>query len=156
MSALTAIDILELQNLVARYCQTTDNSDVQGFMNCWVEPDAFGGYDSGAFGNLRTWQELSDFEAKHVSPSGLAHGKRHQPTNVLIEPISASEAHITHDLVVLEVLEVPRVVATGRYNKSVVVKTASGWRFKRRTFALDPGFLKSMEQGSAELAPQKA
>ena len=42
----------------------------------------------------------------------------------------------------LEVAEVPHVVASGRYDRSVVVKTAQGWRFKRRTLKVDGGFFK--------------
>lgn len=148
MSTLNTVDVLELHALVARYCLTTDNADVDGFMKCWVEAADFGGYDSGAFGNLETWQALADFERQHVGPGGLANGKRHQATNVLIEPVSATEVHITHDLIVLEVADLPRVSATGRYDRSVVVKTPSGWRFKRRTFKLDPGFSKSQARES--------
>ena len=73
--ALTTHDLLEIQNLVAAYCITTDNADVDGFMNCWVKPDAFEGYDSGAFGHSHTWQELKDFETHHVGPGGMANGK---------------------------------------------------------------------------------
>jgi hypothetical protein len=158
MTMLTAAGVLELHNLIARYCLTTDNADVDGFMKCWVEPAEFGGYDSGAFGNLETWQALADFERHHVGPGGLANGKRHQATNVLVEPVSATEALVTHDLIVLEVADIPRVSATGRYNRSVVVKTPAGWRFKRRTFILDPGFLKAqaLAQASTGGGPNRA
>jgi hypothetical protein len=47
---------------------------------------------------------------------------------------------------VLEVEEAPRVIATGRYNKSLVVKTDKGWKFKRRTLNVDPGFFKLFGQ----------
>jgi hypothetical protein len=35
MNNLTATDLLEIQTLIATYCITTDNKDVDGFMNCW-------------------------------------------------------------------------------------------------------------------------
>lgn len=135
-------DVIEIQNLVARYCLTTDNADADAFMRCWVDADEFGGYESGAFGSMATWQEMHEFERHHVGPGGMANGKRHQVLNLLIEPISATEAHVTHDMIVLEVADAPRIVATGRYDKSVVVKTAAGWRFKRRTLSVDTGFFK--------------
>lgn len=47
---------------------------------------------------------------------------------------------MTHDMLVLEVAEPPRLVATGRYNGSVVVRTPKGWRFKSRTLHVDAGF----------------
>jgi hypothetical protein len=142
--SITAIDYAEIQALVARYGIHTDNADANAFMGLWVSPEEFGGYRSEAFGTMNTWKEMLDFETKHVGPGGMANGKRHQATNVLIEPVSDTEAHVTHDMIVLEVADEPRIIATGRYNNSLVVKTSSGWRFKSRTLDVDPGFFKLM------------
>lgn len=144
MNHITAADFGEIQNLVALYCVTTDNADADGFMQTWVEPAEFGGYDSGAFGRMDTWEAMYEFEKEHVSPGGMANGKRHLSLNILVEAISATEVHVTNDMVVLEVADIPKVLATGRYNRSVVVKTSNGWRFKRRTLDIDPGFFKAM------------
>lgn len=146
---LSSQDQLEIHNLVVRYCLATDDADVDRFMDCWVGPDEFGGYDSGSFGNMQTWEQLRDFEAHHVGEGGMANGKRHQATNILIEPVSANEVRVTHDLVVLEVAQEPAIIATGRYNASVVVKTKAGWRFKSRKLDVDPGFFKLMERWQA-------
>lgn len=142
-SPLAADDIAEIQRLIARYCITTDDADADAFMTTWVDPEAFGGYDSGAFGRIDTWQQMLEFERHHVGRGGMANGKRHLATNVLIEGVGPDEAHVTHDLVVLEVADVPRIVATGRYDRSVVVRTPAGWRFRRRTLHVDPGFFKA-------------
>ncbi len=99
-------------------------------------------FDRVAFGTIDTWQHMYEFERHHVGPGGMANGKRHLAMNVAIEPVSATEAHVTNDLIVLEIAEVPHVVASGRYDRSVVVKTAQGWRFKRRTLKVDGGFFK--------------
>jgi hypothetical protein len=147
---ITHHDHLEIHNLIARYCITTDNADADGFMQLWVEPAEFGGYESGPFGSMKTWEEMLSFERKHVGPGGMANGKRHQATNILIEAISADEVHVTHDLQVLEVAEQPRLIATGRYDRSVVVKTAQGWRFKARKLHVDPGFFIGMDPSHAE------
>jgi SnoaL-like domain len=141
---ITAMDFAEIQNLIALYCITTDNADADAFMELWVEPAEFGGYDSGAFGKMDTWQEMQAFEKHHVGPGGMANGKRHQSTNILIEGVSPTEALVTNDMLVFEVAEVPFLMATGRYNKSVVVKTSKGWKFKRRTLDIDTGFFKLM------------
>jgi hypothetical protein len=125
-------DDLEIRNLVSRYCIATDNADADAFMACWVTPERFGGYESGSFGSMKTWDALYEFEKEHVGPGGI--------TNLIIEPVSADTVHVTHDLVVLEVAQEPRVIATGRYDKSVVVRTEAGWRFQSRTLAVDPGF----------------
>lgn len=148
-SHITPADYIEIQNLVAMYCITTDNADADAFMRLWVEPAEFGGYDSGAFGKMDTWQAMYEFEKHHVGPGGMANGKRHQSTNVLIEAVSATEALVTNDMLVLEVAAVPCLMATGRYNDSVVVKTDKGWKFKRRTLDIDPGFFKLMERNQA-------
>ncbi len=149
---ITPNDFAEIQNLVALYCVTTDNADADAFMKLWVEPADFGGYDSGAFGKMDTWDAMYAFEKHHVGPGGMANGKRHQSTNIVIEPISATEAHVTNDMLVLEIADVPYLMATGRYNKSVVVKTAEGWKFKRRTLDIDSGFFKLMEKAKAGAA----
>lgn len=139
-------DLLEIQNLVTYYFVATDNKDVEAFMNCWVSPEEFEGYDSGAFGNMETWQELRDFEANHVGEGGDANGKRHQATNVVINPVSETEVKVTHDMLVFEVDEIPTLVASGRYNDSIVVKTEDGWKFKWRKLDVDSGFFKLMEK----------
>jgi hypothetical protein len=149
-SPLTPADIAEIHNLVALYCVTTDNADADAFMQTWVEPAEFGGYDSGAFGKMNTWQEMYAFEKHHVGPGGMANGKRHQSTNIVIEGVSATEAVVTNDMLVFEVADVPYLMATGRYNKSVVVKTSKGWKFKRRTLDIDSGFFKLMAKNQAQ------
>ncbi len=139
-TTITQQDELEIRNLIARYCITTDNADADAFMRCWVRPEEFGGYESGPFGSMKTWQEMYEFEKHHVGPGGMANGKRHQATNLVIEPVSADEVRVTHDMIVMEVAQAPRIIATGRYDASVVVRTAEGWRFKSRTLTVDPGF----------------
>lgn len=151
---LSETDYREIYALVVRYCLTTDNADVDGFMATWVKPEEFGGYESGPFGSMATWDELKQFEAHHVGQGGMANGKRHQATNILIEANGADEALVTHDLVVLEVAQEPRVIATGRYNHSVVVRTADGWRFKRRQLDVDPGFFILAKQWEEQAASQ--
>lgn len=144
--SITFQDYMDIQKLVGDYCLTTDNKDADGFMALWVSPEEFGGYESGPFGTMKTWQELYQFEKHHVGPGGMANGKRHQSTNISIKVISASEVQVTNDMIVLEVADEPRVIATGRYNNSVVVKTAKGWKFKKRTLDVDTGFFKLAER----------
>ncbi len=145
MTQLTPSDFFEIQELVSLYCVTTDNADAGAFMQCWVEPADFAGYDSGALGKMDTWEQLYEFEKHHVGPGGMANGKRHLSVDLVIEPVSETEALVTHDMIVLGIAEAPRVIASGRYNKSIAVKTPNGWKFKRRTIDVDPGFFKLME-----------
>lgn len=146
---ITAEDYFEIQNLVSRYCLATDNKDVNGFMDCWVSPGEFEGYDSGSFGHMKTWEELRTFEEHHVAPGGMANGKRHVVLNLHIEGVSKTEALVTHDMIVLDVDNEPGIIATGRYNNSKVVKTAGGWKFKYRHLHVDAGFFKLLEKWKA-------
>lgn len=145
MSKISVEDYQEIQNLVIDYCLTTDNADAVAFMNCWVDKEDFAGYESGPFGTMNTWDEMFEFEKHHVGPGGMAVGKRHQATNIKITPVNANEALVTNDMIVLEVNQEPRVLATGRYNDSLVVRTDKGWRFKRRKLDVDPGFFVLMQ-----------
>lgn len=146
MSEISLADYIEIHNLVSDYCLKTDNADADGFMQCWVRPEDFGGYDSGPFGTMKTWEELYRFEKHHVGPGGLANGKRHQSTNIQIKPLSATQALVTNDMIVVEVADEPRVIATGRYNDSLVVKTPAGWKFKQRKLDVDSGFFRLAER----------
>ncbi len=84
---------------------------------------------------MDTWQALHAFEKLHVGPGAMANGKRHQATNIVIEPVSDTE--------------VPHLMATGRHDKSAVVKTAKGGKFKRPTLKVDPGFFRLMDEAKA-------
>ena len=152
MTMITLDDYQEIQTLVSLYCITTDNADADAFMSLWVEPEEFGGYESGPFGSMATWEDMYNFEKHHVGPGGMANGKRHQATNVAIIPIDQDTVHVTHDMIVMEISEIPGIVATGRYNDSVVVRTPKGWKFKSRTLDVDPGFfnLTGHQAGTAE------
>lgn len=46
----------------------------------------------------------------------------------------------------IAVAQPPRLIATGRYDRSVVVKTAQGWRFKARKLHVDAGYFLLMEE----------
>jgi hypothetical protein len=49
-------------------------------------------------------------------------------------------------MLVIQVANIPQIVATGRYDKSLVVKTDNGWKFKQRSLKVDEGFFKLMDQ----------
>ncbi len=41
--ALDPQDMFEIHSNVARYSLSTDNADFDAFMDCWVEPEDYGG-----------------------------------------------------------------------------------------------------------------
>lgn len=152
---ISADDRLDIIELCSRYFTTTDDRDVDGFMNLWVEGPEFRGLDSGVLGNVKTREELRAFEAHHVQEGGMANGHRHMCLNVSMVAISEREVHVTSDMQVLRVDVPPHIRATGRYQDSVVIKAADGWRFAHRQLQMDEGFLKAMSQ-EAETASSTA
>lgn len=148
MTSISFNDYLEIQNLVSEYFLTTDAGDVDAFMNCWVGPDEFTGYDLGAMGMLKTWEEMRGFIVQNYV-GALAKGKRHISTNVKIQPVSDTQVLVSHDMIVVEVAENPAVFITGHYQDSVVVKTDKGWKFKGRKIELDSGSLKLLQAQSS-------
>lgn len=146
--ALTAQDRLEILGLVARYNLTTDSKDVDGYMDCWAEELLF----ESPFGTFRSREEMRAFEAEHVQTGAM--GKRHLSLNMAIEE-DGDDALVTSDMVVLEVAEAPHVVATGRYDRSRVVRTSAGWKFSHRHLQLDEGFGKYLsDRGIAAAIPE--
>ena len=139
---LTAEDKIEIHELCAKYYVSTDEKDVDGFMDCWVEDDDI--VFESAFGNFKGRNEIRNFEDEHVS-TGMAIGKRHLLGNVYVsESDNKKQALVTSYLIVLEVVDKPFIVATAIYRDSVVEKTSKGWRFRKRSMEVDPGFQKVM------------
>jgi hypothetical protein len=142
MTTLTAEDRLDIHDLCARYYISTDEKDVEGFMDCWVPDDDI--VFKSAFGDFAGRDAVRQFEHEHVH-RGMAVGKRHLLSNVSIRPASRpDQALVTTYLTVVEVVEEPRIIATAIYRDSVAEKTSAGWRFRERAMDVDPGFQKVM------------
>jgi len=135
--ALTALDYLEIEQLVYRYGYALDTGADNGYAYADLyAPDAtFTGTNQGPSG--RTYQGREPLAA-------LARGGRRGPvfvshyvTNVVIEPTAEGAVGRTY----VGILDIgnggngakSRVDHGGLYN-DVYVKTPQGWRFKARTF----------------------
>lgn len=141
---LTADDRIEIHELCARYYVSTDEKDVDGFMACWADHDDIS-FES-VFGSFRGRAALRAFEDEHVH-RGMAVGKRHLLGNVIVrEGETADRARVTSYLMVVEVADIPHIVATAIYRDSEVVRTPQGWRFVSRRMEVDAGFQKLMAQ----------
>lgn len=142
MNTLTDTDRLEILDLCARYYVSTDEADVNGFMDCWIDSDEI--LFESAFGTFRGRKAIRDFETAHVN-GGMAVGKRHMLSNVIIKPHAEGSALVTSYLTVVEVRDRPEIVATAIYRDSKVVKTKQGWKFAARSMDTDSGFQKWAE-----------
>jgi hypothetical protein len=92
---LTAEDRLDILDLCARYYISTDEKDVEGFMDCWVPDDDI--VFKSAFGDFAGRAAVRQFEDEHVH-RGMAVGKRHLLSNVSIRPAPGAEPGARDDL----------------------------------------------------------
>ena len=149
---LTTEDRLAIHELCARYYLTTDEADVDGFMDCWADHDDIR-FES-VFGTFEGRAGIRAFEDEHVH-RGMAVGKRHLLSNVVARPgEDDNTATVTSYMTVLDVVNIPHIVATAIYRDSKVVRTDDGWKFVYRHMDVDPGFQKLMDAQDTQDAEQ--
>ncbi len=136
VSRLTPLDHLEIRQLVARYAYAVDSGADNGYLYAALfAPD-------GAFAD-RSGRETSGREALATLARRNTRGVQsafHFIVNHVIEP-TADGAIGRQYLLQLRIGEGERpndVFGGGRYD-DVYVKTAEGWRFKRRQFTPSEG-----------------
>ena len=149
---LTGQDRAEIMDLCAKYNISTDNADVDSFMNCWSDEEGSNHVRfESPFGNFSSRDEIRHFEQEHVT-KGMAVGKRHLAFNIVMREGKEDNntAFVTSDLMVVETKEIPYIVATARYDDSKVIKTDKGWKFKYRNLKVDEGFMKLMAKAKRQ------
>ena len=138
--AIDHTDRAAISELHHRYYLSTDDKDVDGFMECWVD-DGFEGFFS-PFGDFEDRESLRTFEHDHTH-GGTADGKRHFSGNLVMRQGDDENTVLaTSYMTVVDVVNAPRIVATGKYTDSVVRRTQDGWKFVRRELSVDPGYEK--------------
>jgi hypothetical protein len=135
-SSLTAIDYLQIQQLVHHYGWALDSGADNGFAyaDLYTPDGIFTGTNQGASG--RSYQGREQLAAlARGGPRGPLYVS-HCVTNVVIEPGPAG-AVVGHTYVAIfrpaEAGKPGFIDHGGRYD-DVYEKTAGGWRFKRRTY----------------------
>ncbi|GBD24295.1 hypothetical protein HRbin29_01973 [bacterium HR29] len=126
---LSAEDMLAIQQLYARYNHAIDFGDADAWAGCFT-PD--GVFASSARGETVGREALRAFaEAFSRQMKG-----RHWTNNLVIEG-DGSEARGSCYLALYVLGDGgPRIMATGVY-RDQLVRTAEGWRFRRRDVTLD-------------------
>ncbi len=137
LSAEDRFEILQLPVLVAA---AMDDRDAQAFADCWTE-DTYFDY-AGTIYQSRA--EVLQYAQEHMK-SEEAKGKRHFAQNIRFKEITDDKVTLQSNLLMLEVDQIPFIVATGAIEEELV-RTKQGWKFSRRIFTLDPGFQKLMEK----------
>lgn len=132
------VDYSAIQNELAKWNQLQDDGNLEGFMKLWAKSPSF----KNPFGEFNSAEEIMAFEQNYLN--GFAKGKRHLTSNTLIVSMGEYSAMATVDLMVVEVKEIPFIVATVRADISLVKENGS-WKFKSVILSIDEGFNKLME-----------
>lgn len=118
---LTSDDLVEIQQLYAKYNWTLDAGDAEGYASTFT-PD-------GVFNNNVGHDAIVKFA--NTFHAGLGAHVHHWNTNLLITP-SADGASGQVYLVLVDFANKPATIATSATYADELVKTAQGWRFKKR------------------------
>ena len=110
-------DYIDIQQLYARYAHAVDYGDIEGFVALFA-PD-------GSFGNFVGHDGLRTFMKNRPKS-----GRRHWNSNVMITG-TPEGANGSAYLLIVDVDNSSLVIEAGKY-EDTFVKTAQGWRFKRR------------------------
>jgi actinorhodin biosynthesis protein ActVIA len=123
-AALTAQDYADIQQLYARYNWAIDAGDVEGYVALYTADGVFNTFN-GADG-LRTFMK-----------NRQGGTRRHWNSNLVITPSPEGASGKVYLLLVDVGAKPPAISSAARYEDSLV-KTAGGWRFKKRQTSSDP------------------
>ena len=119
---LTAQDLVDIQQLYARYNWALDAGDSKAYADTFT-PD--GVFNTTNVGRDALMKFADTFHA------GLGSHVKHWNTNLLITPTSTGAAGQVY-LVLMDFATKPPSVATSATYADELVKTPQGWRFKKR------------------------
>lgn len=120
--SLTAQDLVDIQQLYAKYNWTLDAGDSEGYASTFT-PD-------GVFNNNVGHDAIVKFA--DTFHAGLGAHVRHWNTNLLILPAPDGGATGQVYLVLVDFATKPPSIATSASYSDQLVKTPQGWRFKKR------------------------
>src|SRR5260221_13779108 len=118
---LTSDDLVEIQQLYAKYNWTLDAGDAEGYASTFT-PD-------GVFNNNVGHDAIVKFA--NTFHAGLGAHVHHWNTNLMILPTADGASGQVY-LVLVDFANKPATIATSATYSDELVKTAQGWRFKKR------------------------
>lgn len=123
--SLSTQDYIDIQQLYARYNHAIDSGDAEAYAGTFTA--------DGVFNNNSGREALLNF-ARNYAKTGTT--QRHWNTNLLITP-RPEGANGTVYLFLLDVVAKPPAIAVTLKYEDAMVKTAQGWRFKKRVTRAD-------------------
>jgi hypothetical protein len=126
-SAFGAQDFVEIQQLYARYNEAIDSGNAEAWVATFT-PD-------GVFNTFNGREGLMTFAEQY---KGKMNGtrNRHWNTNLIITPTAEGASGSVY-LMLVDVSAKPPVIASTLKYDDLLVKTAQGWRFKKRATRAD-------------------
>jgi hypothetical protein len=123
---LTSDDLVEIQQLYAKYNWTLDAGDAEGYAATFT-PD-------GVFNNNVGHDAIVKFA--NTFHTGIGSHLHHWNTNLLILPTPEGASGQVY-LVLVDFATKPASIFTSATYSDELVKTAQGWRFKKRATRTD-------------------
>ncbi len=125
---LTADDYIEIQQLYANYAHALDKGEGERFASTFVLDGEFtGGRGPGRGGEVRNPIKGEDALLKMGSRGGL----RHFNANLVITPVPGGAKGSVY-LLLFNVRNIPATIVETAIYEDTLVKTAHGWKFKKR------------------------
>jgi hypothetical protein len=125
---LTADDYIEIQQLYANYAHALDKGEGERFASTFVLDGEFtAGRGPGRGGEVRNPIKGEDALLKMGSRGGL----RHFNANLVITPIPEGARGSVY-LLLFNVRDIPATIVETAIYEDTLVKTARGWKFKKR------------------------
>jgi hypothetical protein len=161
LTELTALDYIQIQQLVAKYARAIDTCSNNGYdyADLFTADGVFlpivNGKPIQGIQGREKLAEVSGGGSKGCKNVGwIEQGVHHIYVNHIIEP-TAEGASGTVDMMMIGLGGDPNKIANDGYYEDLYVKTPQGWRFKQRTHhaALDGG---RPAQPAAKPAPAPA
>ena len=118
---LTAQDLVDIQQLYAKYNWTLDAGDSEGYASTFTA--------DGVFNNNVGHDAIVKFA--DTFHAGLGAHVRHWNTNLMILPAPDGASGQVY-LVLVDFATKPATIVTSASYSDQLVKTAQGWRFKKR------------------------
>ena len=121
--SLTMQDHIDIRHAYARYNNTIDEGDAEGWVAMWV--------DDGDVNGFKGSDALLRF-ARHYLDNQDGALRRHWINNLEIEAIPGGASAWNYFMILDVSVTPPAVASTGR-NHDTFVRTRDGWRFSSRT-----------------------
>jgi len=129
---LSSEDRFAIAELNSRFFFALDDHDLDAWSATFTEDGVF----ASPYGEFPGHEQRTAFLRGHID-AGREDGARHMTVDFAIDEAGDGAAMRSY-VVKLQVVEAPHIIATGVYEDEVV-RTDDGWRFARRTLAVDPG-----------------